>query len=106
MSAQTSNSTRRGLRLAGRAAVVLACLGMATGCSTVRGWFSSGDKDEVQTEPAELVEFQSQATPRQAITTAVRPATRRPRGVELDICALIGPAPGHPRRGCRRHRSV
>ncbi len=63
MSAQTSNSTSRGLRVAGRTAVVIACLSVATGCSTVRGWFSSGDKDEVQTEPAELVEFQSQATP-------------------------------------------
>ncbi len=56
-----SNNRRRGARAAGRLALVLACLAMATGCSTVRGWFSKEDK--ANTEPAELVDFQATANP-------------------------------------------
>jgi len=53
-----TNATRR---IAIRTLVILGCLGMVAGCSTVRGWFS--DDDEVDTGPAELVEFQATASP-------------------------------------------
>lgn len=56
-----TNTRRRGARTAGRMALVLACLAMATGCSTVRGWFSNEEK--ANTEPAELVDFEASAKP-------------------------------------------
>ncbi|GGK06512.1 outer membrane protein assembly factor BamB [Luteimonas terricola] len=52
----------RHARIAARTMLVLACIAMATGCSTMRGWFSSND-DKADTEPAKLVDFQSSATP-------------------------------------------
>lgn len=52
---------RRATRLAGRAAIVIACVALLSGCSTVRGWFSKDDKAD--TSPAELVDFQATATP-------------------------------------------
>lgn len=55
---QMTNPARR---VAARTVLVLASLAMVTGCSTVRGWFSSEDK--VDTGPAELVDFQATATP-------------------------------------------
>ena len=55
---QTTNATRR---VAARTLLVVACLAMVTGCSTIRGWFS--DDDEVDTGPGELVEFEATATP-------------------------------------------
>ena len=53
-------SPRGASRIAGRAAVVLACVALATGCTTVRGWFSSDKKAALA--PAELVDFQPSAT--------------------------------------------
>lgn len=61
--------TRSGARAAGRALLVLACIGLLAGCSTVRGWF--GKDDKVNTEPAELVDFQASATPRRIWTASV-----------------------------------
>ena len=55
---QMTNSTGR---TAARTILVLACLVMVTGCSTVRGWLSKSE--EVDTGPAELVEFQATAAP-------------------------------------------
>ncbi|MEN1957995.1 outer membrane protein assembly factor BamB [Luteimonas sp. MJ204] len=57
-----THSRRHARRFAARALPLLACVAMVTGCSTVRGWFG-GDDDKAHTEPAELVEFQSSATP-------------------------------------------
>ena len=56
-----SNRRRSGARTAGRVVAVLACVALASGCSTIRGWFSSEDKAD--TEPAELVDFEATASP-------------------------------------------
>ena len=43
--------------------LALAVLAVAlSGCSTVKGWFSSDKKDEKPTKPAELVDFTPTAT--------------------------------------------
>lgn len=61
MTAVHNIHSRRHARTAGRVATLVACVALATGCSTVRGWFSSSDDDKVNTEPAELVDFQPTA---------------------------------------------
>jgi len=63
MTAMQNTQPRRSARTAGRAMAILACIAMATGCSTMRGWFSSDDDDKVDTDPAALVDFQATATP-------------------------------------------
>lgn len=60
MTTELSTPPRRAARIAVRSAAVLACIALATGCTTVRGWF--GGKDKVATEPAALVDFQPTAS--------------------------------------------
>jgi len=71
MTAAKHMNPRGHARAAGRALVVVACIAMATGCSTVRGWFGGNDEDKVNTDPAELVEFQATATPTRIWTASV-----------------------------------
>lgn len=59
----TQANSSRHARFAARAAIVATCIALATGCSTVRGWFDSGKEDEVNTDPAELVDFTASANP-------------------------------------------
>lgn len=64
----------RGLRMA---AVVACCVALA-GCGTIRGWFSSGDKDEAKpTEPAKLVDFTASATVSRAWSASAGKGERR-----------------------------
>ncbi|MBB6599253.1 outer membrane protein assembly factor BamB [Luteimonas sp. MC1825] len=61
--AQRTSPPRAGSRFATRAATVLVCLVVVTGCSTVKGWFGGKDKDAKAGQPAELVEFAATANP-------------------------------------------
>lgn len=57
---------RHAAGFAGRAAILIACVALMGGCSTVRGWFG-GKKDDdskAATEPAELVKFEATASPK------------------------------------------
>ncbi|MBJ6980539.1 outer membrane protein assembly factor BamB [Luteimonas sp. MC1572] len=61
--AQRTSPTRAGSRFATRAATILVCLAVVTGCSTVKGWFGGKGDDAKAGEPAELVKFEATATP-------------------------------------------
>lgn len=62
MSNPLIRGSRRTRTAALRAAVLLAAVLAASGCSTVRGWFGSGDDKKKAAEPAELTEFAPSAT--------------------------------------------
>ena len=62
MTAVQTIQSRSSARTAGRAMTIIACIVLATGCSTMRGWFGGND-DKVNTDPAALVDFQATATP-------------------------------------------
>lgn len=57
---RTADGRARNLAL--RAAVLLAAVLAASGCSTVRGWFGGKDNDKKAGEPAELTDFAPSAT--------------------------------------------
>ncbi|NLA67925.1 MAG: outer membrane protein assembly factor BamB, partial [Gammaproteobacteria bacterium] len=61
MTAAQRTHPRRLGRHAGRAMLVLACVALVAGCSTVRGWL--GKEEKVDTGPAKLVDFQASASP-------------------------------------------
>ncbi len=62
IAAKRTSPSRAGARFATRAATVLVCLAVVTGCSTFKGWFNKND-DAKAGEPAELVKFEASASP-------------------------------------------
>lgn len=56
-----SSNTMRGAALL-RCCVVLACALALSGCTTIRGWFSSSDDEAAATEPAPLADFTQTAS--------------------------------------------
>ncbi|HST43764.1 MAG TPA: outer membrane protein assembly factor BamB [Luteimonas sp.] len=64
----TANPSRRS---ATRLSIVLLCLGLMAGCSTVKGWFGNDKSDKKAAEPAELVEFTATAKPNRVWSASV-----------------------------------
>jgi outer membrane protein assembly factor BamB len=63
IAAQRTRPTRTVARFATRAAGLLVCVAMVSGCSTVKGWFSGKDAEARASDPAELVKFEATAKP-------------------------------------------
>lgn len=65
MTSAASNRSRRrsgALSLSSRVCLVLALVLVATGCSTIKGWFGGDKEDKKANEPAELTDFAATAS--------------------------------------------